>query len=93
MKPIDFVYDAETGTYDLSPYATDDDLLARVQQGLTERQIYRISNDIVPIDKVFSATSPREPEQDQETGQNNLQAAEITVQYYPYTNQMAISKK
>ena len=46
--PIDLVYDLESDSYDLSKYVTDDDLIKRVQQGYTEKKVYR--TDIVQID-------------------------------------------
>ena len=56
-KPLDFIYDAGLGKYDLAKYSSDGDdqeLLKKVRQGTTEKQILGQPDDMINIHDMFS---------------------------------------
>ena len=77
-KPIDAVYDYETGRYDLSQYKNDEELLERIQSGVTEQSVFR--RDYIVIDETYSGISPAKLNQNSSTGKNNIESA--TAAYY-----------
>ena len=57
--PIDFVWNEENGSYDLERYATTDkELIKHIQNGKTERALYRVENDVLILDRIFGTIAP-----------------------------------
>ena len=71
-KPIDFVYDSETGSYDLSRYSSDADILKALQQGRTESTIFKNTDNIIFVNQIFGGTFPEVLYQNPVTGRNNM---------------------
>ena len=71
-KPIDFVYDSETDSYDLSRYSSDADILKALQQGRTERTIFKNTDNIIFVNQIFGGTFPEVLYQNPVTGRNNM---------------------
>ena len=71
-KPIDFVYDFETDSYDLSRFSSDADILEVLQQGRTENTIFKNTDDIIFVNQIFGGTFPEVLHQNPETGRNNI---------------------
>ena len=71
-KPIDFVYDFETDSYDLSKYSSDADILEVLQQGRTESTIFKNTDDIIFVNQIFGGTFPDFLYQNPVTGRNNI---------------------
>ena len=49
-KPIDFVYNSEKDSYDLTQFASNEDLLKKIQIGITEQVIYRNYKHVIRLD-------------------------------------------
>ena len=71
-KPIDFVYDFETDSYDLSRFSSDADILEVLQQGRTESTIFKNTDDIIFVNQIFGGTFPEVLHQNPVTGRNNI---------------------
>ena len=71
-KPIDFVYDSETDSYDLSRYSSDADILEALQQGRTESTIFKNTDNIIFVNQIFGGTFPEVLYQNPVTGRNNM---------------------
>ena len=71
-KPIDFVYDFETDSYDLSRFSSDADILEVLQQGRTESTIFKNTDDIIFVNQIFGGTFPEVLYQNPVTGRNNM---------------------
>ena len=71
-KPIDFVYDFETDSYDLSRFSSDADILEVLQQGRTESTIFKNTDDIIFVNQIFGGTFPDVLYQNPVTGRNNM---------------------
>ena len=85
--PLDFVYNKEENEYDLSRYATDADLLAKVQSGKGDLAIFE-GNKFLFIEGIFAETEPEVVEQqmvlnaERPFGQNNLKKAKAAKYTY-----------
>ena len=79
-KPIDFVYDFQTDSYDLSKIESDEDLLTKIRTGTTEQTIYRNFDHIIQLDQdLFGDIKPTNFYQNQLTGQNNIESATYAI--------------
>ena len=64
-KPIDFTFNKATNSYDLSQFATDQELVEAIQKGSTDKYIYRVRDeDYVNLDLMFRKTQPEKVLQD-----------------------------
>ena len=86
-KPIDFVYDFETDSYDLSRFSSDADILEVLQQGRTESTIFKNTDDIIFVNQIFGGTFPEVLHQNPVTGRNNIQSATAALyQFHAWTD-------
>ena len=76
-RPIDFVYDRKTDSYDLSDYDSDMELIGKVQTGKGSEFIHYGYKHIT-VGLLFAGTIPRQITQDFETGRNDLYGAKAT---------------
>ena len=83
-KPIDYVFDYETDSYDLSPYKTDADLLEKIRNGRTEQSYYR--EHMIEVQEVFGDIEPKRGfYQNFVTGENNIESATVALYgIYPH---------
>ena len=91
--PIDFIYDAVKDSYDLEAYVTDEDIIKRVQEGLTEKQVYKMEGSVLPVNRMFAGTVPEFITQDKASGSNNLIKAKAAVIEYYFTTQIPVQGK
>ena len=56
--PLDFTYDADTDSFDLSQFETDQDLKNKIQQGTTTKEIFNIKDGIIIIKDMFGVYEP-----------------------------------
>ena len=78
--PIDFVWNEENGSYDLERYATTDkELIKHIQNGKTERALYRVENDVLILDRIFGTIAPENFYQNTIDGQNNILSAKAAM--------------
>ena len=73
--PLDFTYDADTDSFDLSQFETDQDLKNKIQQGTSAKEIFNIKNGIIIIKDMFGVYEPENLYQNQVTGANRIQSA------------------
>ena len=57
-KAIDFIYDPNMDSYDLSSLKTDEELLMKIQGGKSANKIYHNTDGIVKIEQLFGGYSP-----------------------------------
>ena len=72
--PLDFVYDSESDSFQL-PFKTDEELVKKIQQGKTERALFRNENGVIRISDLFGTIKPENFYQNELTGENNLSEA------------------
>ena len=86
-KPIDFVYSGETNTYDLSQFGSDEELVARIQAGYSDKFIFQFrDSDFIDVSKMFQGTEPEIIRFDKTTGENNIMSA-ATARFFYYQTQ------
>ena len=83
-RPLDFVYDRKTDSYDLSQYASDLDLIRKVQSGKGDETFIYYGSKSLYIEMMFGGTVPKEPVQDYARGNNDLYAAKSARWVYQF---------
>lgn len=60
-KPIDFVYDLDSDSYNIGGLETDADLVTLVQKGVSDKHIWRVRDDgYIDVNELFRLTVPIE---------------------------------
>ena len=85
-RPIDFIYNRTTDTFDLSQYEDDNALIAKVQTGKGDDFLYVGKYNNLFVEIMFGGTVPKEPEQDYSSGRNDLYAANAARFFYNLDN-------
>ena len=78
-KPIDFVYDFESDSYDLDKFKTDQELIEQIKRGRTQQSIYRNNDKVIKVKDLFGGITPEGPYQNLQTGQNNIESASAAL--------------
>ena len=60
QRPLDFVYDRKTDTYDLSQFETDMDLIAKIQSGKGDETFMFYGHKNLYVELMFAGTIPKE---------------------------------
>ena len=60
-RPIDFVYNRRTDTFDLTPYRSDRELIAKIQTGKGDPFVYYTDYRNLFVEIIFAGTIPNEP--------------------------------
>ena len=55
--PLDFVYDLETGEYQLDRYKSDEELVEKIQTGIGDPALF-LGNRFLDIEGIFGGTDP-----------------------------------
>ena len=75
QRPLDFIYDRQTDSFDLSHFETDLDLIAKIQSGKGDERFMYYGHKNLYVELMFAGTIPREITQEYTKGKNNLYAA------------------
>ena len=78
-KPIDFVYDFESDSYDLDKFKTDQELIEQIKRGRTQQSIYRNHDKVIKVKDLFGGITPEGLYQNLQTGQNNIESASAAL--------------
>jgi len=76
-RPLDFVYQVESATFDLTPFETDEDLVRKIQTGKGDPTLYS-DLEFISIESVFAGTMPRIVDQSASVGSNNIESAVVS---------------
>ena len=77
VSPLDFVYNEDTGEYDLTPYNSDEELLKSIQSGHRQH-----STSPIYLESFIGGAEPSDFEQDTRTGQSNIVGAKAAIVTY-----------
>ena len=62
QRPLDFIYDRKTDSFDLSKYDDDEDLIRKIQSGKGDETFMYYEGKSLYIELIFGGTIPEEPE-------------------------------
>jgi hypothetical protein len=87
-RPIDFIYDRKTDSFDLSKYRTDMDLVAKIQTGKGDETFMYYGHKNIYVELIFAGTTPAEVTQDYVNGNNDLYSARTARWAYTLDNKL-----
>ena len=73
--PLDFFYNEGIEDFDLDDLKTDDQVLAQVRTGRTERTWFRYLDERLKLVDIFAGIEPANFYQNPKTGANNIDSA------------------
>ena len=85
-RPLDFIYDRRTDTYDLSQFHTDMDLISRIQSGKGDKTFMFYGHKNLYVELMFAGTIPEVVTQDYTEGYNDLYSAKSARWMYTLDN-------
>ena len=85
-RPLDFIYDRKTDSYDIESFPTELDLIRRVQSGKGDKNYMYYGDKILFTEIIFAGTVPEEPVQDYVTGKNDIYRAKSARWVYQFDN-------